>query len=93
MAISLLYVLCKVLPENMDLLCTHPMFGPESGKHGWQDLSFMYDRVRIRDEGLCSSFIHIFSSEVGTGVSKKSSIVKYSKQCSNGVYRVAGCWK
>nr|GMC98365.1 arogenate dehydrogenase 1, chloroplastic-like isoform X1 [Ipomoea batatas]GME14273.1 arogenate dehydrogenase 1, chloroplastic-like isoform X1 [Ipomoea batatas] len=56
-------LLLQVLPENMDLLCTHPMFGPESGKHGWQDLTFMYDRVRIRDEGLCSSFIHIFSSE------------------------------
>lgn len=73
-AISLFYVLSKVLPENMDLLCTHPMFGPESGKHGWQDLTFMYDRVRIRDEGLCSSFIHIFSSEVGTRFLRKGQL-------------------
>lgn len=40
------------------------MFGPESGKDGWEDLTFMYDMVRIRDQPLCSSFLHIFSSEV-----------------------------
>ncbi|RAL51316.1 hypothetical protein DM860_010818 [Cuscuta australis] len=56
-------LLLQVLPEDSDVLCTHPMFGPESGKNGWQDLTFMYDKVRIRDEALCSSFINIFSSE------------------------------
>ena len=25
----------RILPSNCDILCTHPMFGPESGKHGW----------------------------------------------------------
>ncbi|KAK3019495.1 hypothetical protein RJ639_003167 [Escallonia herrerae] len=44
-------VLLQVLPEDSDVLCTHPMFGPESGRDGWQGLTFMYDRVRIRDEG------------------------------------------
>ncbi|KAB1214115.1 Arogenate dehydrogenase 1, chloroplastic [Morella rubra] len=56
-------VLLQVLPEEFDVLCTHPMFGPESGKNGWKDLTFMYDRVRIRDETICSSFIQIFESE------------------------------
>lgn len=28
-----------------DLLCTHPMFGPESGRHGWRDLPFVYEKV------------------------------------------------
>lgn len=56
-------VLLQVLPEDSDLLCTHPMFGPDSGRDGWKDLAFMYDRVRIRDEALCSSFLQIFSSE------------------------------
>ncbi|CAH9069707.1 unnamed protein product [Cuscuta europaea] len=55
--------LLQALPAESDLLCTHPMFGPQSGKYGWKDLPFMYDRVRIRDEALCSSFLHIFSSE------------------------------
>ncbi|TXG50034.1 hypothetical protein EZV62_025909 [Acer yangbiense] len=56
-------VLLQVVPEEMDLLCTHPMFGPESGKIGWQGLPFVYDKVRIRDEATCSSFLHIFQSE------------------------------
>jgi arogenate dehydrogenase (NADP+) len=46
------------------VLCTHPMFGPESGKDGWEDLTLMYERVRIRDEAICSSFLQIFESEV-----------------------------
>jgi len=54
----------QVLPEESDILCTHPMFGPESGKNGWKDLNFMYDKVRIRDEATCSNFLHIFASEV-----------------------------
>ncbi|GAB4832012.1 ATP-binding cassette transporter CGR1 [Ancistrocladus abbreviatus] len=56
-------VLLEALPEDTDLLCTHPMFGPESGKDGWKDLTFMYDRVRIRDEGICSRFLKIFECE------------------------------
>ncbi|KAG6765498.1 hypothetical protein POTOM_029543 [Populus tomentosa] len=43
-------ILLKVLPEELDVLCTHPMFGPDSGRNGWKDLAFMYERVRIKDE-------------------------------------------
>ncbi|KAJ6909877.1 arogenate dehydrogenase 1 [Populus alba x Populus x berolinensis] len=56
-------ILLKVLPEELDVLCTHPMFGPESGKNGWKDLAFMYERVRIKDEARCSSFLRIFETE------------------------------
>ncbi|XP_062155043.1 arogenate dehydrogenase 1, chloroplastic-like [Alnus glutinosa] len=56
-------VLLQVLPEESDVLCTHPMFGPDSGKDGWKDLALMYERVRIRDEAICSSFLQIFESE------------------------------
>ncbi|PRQ50008.1 putative arogenate dehydrogenase (NADP(+)) [Rosa chinensis] len=35
------------LPLNFDILCTHPMFGPESGKNGWEALPFVYDKVRV----------------------------------------------
>ena len=31
----------------MDILCTHPMFGPDSGKGSWSGLNFMYEKVRI----------------------------------------------
>lgn len=54
----------KVLPEESDILCTHPMFGPVSGKNGWQNLTFMFDKVRIKDEVTCSKFLQIFASEV-----------------------------
>ncbi|XP_028093574.1 arogenate dehydrogenase 1, chloroplastic-like isoform X1 [Camellia sinensis] len=54
-------VLLQVLPPELDLLCTHPMFGPQSGRDSWEGLNFMYDRVRIRDEAVCSSFLQIFA--------------------------------
>ncbi|KAK8598108.1 hypothetical protein V6N13_095499 [Hibiscus sabdariffa] len=56
-------LLLQVLPEAMDVLCTHPMFGPESGKNGWKDLPFVYEKVRVRDEPRCSRFLQIFESE------------------------------
>ena len=35
------------LPVQVDILCTHPMFGPDSGKGSWQGLNFMYECVRV----------------------------------------------
>jgi len=32
-------VLIDSLPPGMDILCTHPMFGPESGKYTWKGTS------------------------------------------------------
>jgi len=40
-------VLLDLLPSQCDILCTHPMFGPDSGKYGWQGLKFVYERTRI----------------------------------------------
>ncbi|KAJ4978730.1 hypothetical protein NE237_009510 [Protea cynaroides] len=56
-------LLLQVLPETMDLLCTHPMFGPESGRDGWDGLPFVFEKVRIRDQDVCSSFLQIFELE------------------------------
>ncbi|XP_052184485.1 arogenate dehydrogenase 2, chloroplastic-like isoform X1 [Diospyros lotus] len=55
--------LLQVLPPESDLLCTHPMFGPESGRDGWNGLNFMYEKVRVRDHAVCSSFLGIFKDE------------------------------
>jgi arogenate dehydrogenase (NADP+) len=33
------------LPENFDIVCLHPMFGPDSGKGSWKDLPLVYDKV------------------------------------------------
>ncbi|KAM7253855.1 hypothetical protein ACFE04_031537 [Oxalis oulophora] len=55
------------LPTEFDILCTHPMFGPESGKDSWGGLSFVYDKVRIGDESVrvdrCDKFLDIFKKE------------------------------
>ncbi|KAA8535182.1 hypothetical protein F0562_030185 [Nyssa sinensis] len=57
----------QILPLDFDILCTHPMFGPESGKDGWNGLPFVYDKVRIgREESRvlrCERFLDVFAKE------------------------------
>ena len=57
----------KILPEDFDILCTHPMFGPESGRNGWAGLPFVYDKVRIGNDDLrisrCGGFLDVFARE------------------------------
>nr|AYE54620.1 arogenate dehydrogenase beta [Microtea debilis] len=57
----------QVLPRDFDILCTHPMFGPESGKFGWGGLNFVYDKVRIGNDEVrvkrCEDFLDIFRRE------------------------------
>ncbi|CAK9064829.1 Bifunctional aspartate aminotransferase and glutamate/aspartate-prephenate aminotransferase (PhPPA-AT) [Durusdinium trenchii] len=58
-------VMQVVLPEEADILCTHPMFGPESGKHTWRSLPCVYEKVRIAAKSLerdlrCERFLDIF---------------------------------
>ncbi|GKV10203.1 hypothetical protein SLEP1_g21603 [Rubroshorea leprosula] len=55
------------LPPDFDILCTHPMFGPESGKHGWRGLTFLFDKVRVGSDEIrlsrCNAFLDIFARE------------------------------
>lgn len=55
------------LPPYFDILCTHPMFGPESGKNGWKGLPFVFDKVRVGRHASrisrCDRFLDIFASE------------------------------
>ncbi|PKI72692.1 hypothetical protein CRG98_006900 [Punica granatum] len=43
------------------------MFGPESGKNGWEGLTFVYDKVRIGYEesrkSRCEKFLDVFARE------------------------------
>jgi arogenate dehydrogenase (NADP+) len=56
-------------PEEMDIICTHPMFGPESARDGWAGLPFMFDRVRVRDDNCparrarAEAFLGVFERE------------------------------
>lgn len=40
-------IMLTYLPKEVDILCTHPMFGPDSAQHGWGGLNFVYERTRI----------------------------------------------
>jgi arogenate dehydrogenase (NADP+) len=57
-------LLLAEMPPSADILCTHPMFGPQSGKDGWQNLPFVYEKVRIsspRGAVVCTEFLRIWS--------------------------------
>lgn len=56
----------RELPAELDILCTHPMFGPQSGKSSWAGLPFVYDKVRIGGGARadrCEKFLKIFYDE------------------------------
>lgn len=59
------HLLLRVLPEDVGILCTHPMFGPISGKGSWNGLPFMYDQVRVSDEmqTVCQTYVGIYEQE------------------------------
>ena len=60
----------QVLPAEFDVLCTHPMFGPESGKGSWEGLPVVYDKVRISSgqRARCADrMLGMFASEVRDG--------------------------
>lgn len=42
-------LLLNHLPAEMDIVCTHPMFGPDSGSGSWKGLNFQYEMVRINE--------------------------------------------
>lgn len=58
-------LLLTCLPESADIVCTHPMFGPESGRDSWAGLPFVYDLVRIAEgkQKRCDAFIECWKTE------------------------------
>nr|DAD24857.1 TPA_asm: hypothetical protein HUJ06_026321 [Nelumbo nucifera] len=60
-------LLLEVLPPEFGIICTHPMFGPESGKQGWAAFPFVFDKVRIAENSVqgqkCAQFLSIFERE------------------------------
>ncbi|OWZ17120.1 Aspartate aminotransferase, partial [Phytophthora megakarya] len=59
-------IMLKDLPQSASILCTHPMFGPESGKYSWRGLPMMYEKVRIlsgKHNEVMDNFLRIFETE------------------------------
>lgn len=57
----------QLLPSYFDILCLHPMFGPDSGRGSWANLPLVYDRVRVhpekRREDRCNAFLAFWEIE------------------------------
>jgi prephenate dehydrogenase len=71
---SCYFSLLELLPQDADILCTHPMFGPESGRYSWKGLPFVYEQVRISDQVRCETFLGIFSSALCTMIPMSSEL-------------------
>lgn len=71
---TLPHPLCLQLPPEMDILCTHPMFGPDSGKGAWTGLNLMYERVRVgsdpQRQQRCDAFLQVLGQAAGEASSR-----------------------
>jgi len=56
-------LLSELVPESCDILCTHPMFGPDSGKTSWVGLPFIYEKIRISDYHRVSRLLSFFEDK------------------------------
>ncbi len=43
-------LLLQKLPKELDILCTHPMFGPNSGSGSWSGLNLQFEKVRVGEQ-------------------------------------------
>ncbi|KAG1668422.1 hypothetical protein FOA52_015952 [Chlamydomonas sp. UWO 241] len=60
-------LLTSKLPDHFDILCTHPMFGVNSGSGSWAGLNFQYEKVRVGSDpervDRAERFLKIFADE------------------------------
>eukprot|EP01127_Copromyxa_protea_P004894 TRINITY_DN1471_c0_g1_i2.p1 TRINITY_DN1471_c0_g1~~TRINITY_DN1471_c0_g1_i2.p1 ORF type:complete len:725 (-),score=190.91 TRINITY_DN1471_c0_g1_i2:62-2236(-) len=56
-------IMKKLVHESCDVLCSHPMFGPDSGKDSWVGLPFMYHKIRVKDFHRCARFLSFFEGK------------------------------
>jgi prephenate dehydrogenase len=62
-------LMLKHLPENVEIIGTHPLFGPQSGKNGIAGLNLVICPVRTRRNGNLSRF---FSKELKLNVLERT---------------------
>jgi prephenate dehydrogenase len=62
----------KHLPENVDIIGTHPLFGPQSGKDGIEGLNIVVCPVRTKKN---HNLIRFFSKELKLNVLERTPIV------------------
>ena len=57
------FKILKKFDNKHDILCTHPMFGPDSGKYGWTNLPFLFHPHKITNTERLNRFLNIFANE------------------------------
>ena len=62
----------KYLPETVDIIGTHPLFGPQSGKNGIQGLNMVVCPVRTKKN---HNLIRFFSKELKLNVLERTPLV------------------
>ena len=86
--------LLKMLPGGTDLLCTHPMFGPESGKHSWDALPLVFETVQLSETAdsrwRCATFLGFFE-EAGCTMVRTRSHLNVLKGPAPWGYSVRAC--
>lgn len=50
-------------PSGCDIVCSHPMFGPESGRDSWKDLPFVFEKVKVQNKERVERFLSIFETK------------------------------
>ena len=86
------------LPPSVDILCLHPMFGPESGRGSWAGLPLVFDRVRVgaepQRERRCAAFLRAFEAEgcrmVGMSCEEHDKLAASSQFITHTVGRMLG---
>ena len=49
--------------KGCDILLTHPMFGPDSGKYSWWGKKFVYTKEVIKEQERCNTFINFWREQ------------------------------
>jgi len=60
---NIIFEKLSYLYPKLDLLLTHPMFGPDSAKESWIDKKFVYFKKRISNESRFNYFIKIIKEK------------------------------
>ena len=57
--------MCNLLPVHIDVLATHPLFGPESTNHGstFTGLSWVITQSRIRNRGKLQELLRFLTTQ------------------------------
>ena len=79
-------MMLDLLPKECDIVCTHPMFGPDSAKNGWRGLNFVYERTRI--DGVLLDSMQLSDSEAASTNDLDDNVTTFVEKDENSVVHI-----